>query len=64
MSEIGPIKPYGPPIRDAVASGDTRQMREVEQNARQWLDRNPDDPNAREVRSALGELESALHRGR
>ncbi|HEX8395228.1 MAG TPA: DUF1843 domain-containing protein [Longimicrobium sp.] len=60
---IGPIKPYGPPIRDAVASGDTARMRRVGDNARLWLQQNPDHKDAGEVRAALADLDGALTRG-
>ncbi len=59
---IGPIKPYGPPIRDAVASGDTARMRRVSDNAHLWLRQNPDHKDAVDVRAALAELDNALTR--
>jgi len=57
---VGPIKPYGPPIRDAVASGDTAQMQRVGDNARRWLAENAQHRDVAEVRSALAELDAAL----
>ena len=59
-SSMGPIRPYGPPIRDAIASGDTSRMRQQGENARRWLEQNPSDANADEVRSALRQLDEAL----
>ncbi|MBB4636187.1 DUF1843 domain-containing protein [Longimicrobium terrae] len=59
---IGPIKPYGPPIRDAVASGDTGRMRRVSDNAHRWLEEYPHHKDAGEVRAALADLDSALTR--
>lgn len=56
----GDIKPYGPPIREAVASGDTTQMQIQADNAYRWLAANPGDPNAEDVRLALAELDAAL----
>lgn len=59
-SSMGPIRPYGPPIMDAIASGDTSRMRQQGENARRWLEQNPGDANADEVRSALRQLDEAL----
>lgn len=56
----GDIKPYGPPIREAVASGDPARMRSQAERARRWLADNPGDPDAEAVRTALAELEGAL----
>lgn len=58
----GPIRPYGPPIRDAIASGDTTRMRQVGESARKWLQDNPGDANQGEVHAALRELDEALGR--
>lgn len=60
--ETGPLKPYGPPIQDAIASGDTLRMRQASINANQWLARNEGDPSAPQVRAALADLDNALHR--
>lgn len=56
----GPLPPYGPPIREAVASGDTVQMQVQADNARSWLAANPGNANAEDVRAALSELDVAL----
>ncbi len=56
----GPVKPYGPPIRDAIASGDTVQMRGAYDNGTRWLAANSGDPAAEDVKHALAELEGAL----
>jgi hypothetical protein len=58
---VGPVKPYGPPIRDAVASGDTARMQRVGDNARRWLAENGHHKDVAEVRAALAELDASLH---
>ena len=62
-SNFGNVKPYGPPIREAIASGDQAKMRQVGESARRWLEQNPGDPNQGEVHAALSELSEALRRG-
>lgn len=61
-ANIGNIKPYGPPIRDAIASGDTTRMRQQGENARRWLEQNPGHESQGEVHAALRELDEALGR--
>jgi hypothetical protein len=56
----GDIKPYGTPIREAIASGDVAQMKLQYDSATRWLEANPGDPAAEDVKVALGELEAAL----
>jgi hypothetical protein len=56
----GDIKPYGPPIREAIASGDVTRMQLQYDSGTRWLEANADDPAAEDVRIALAELESAL----
>jgi hypothetical protein len=56
----GDIKPYGPPIREAIASGDTTRMQLQYDSATRWLAANSGDPAAEDVKIALVELESAL----
>jgi hypothetical protein len=56
----GDMKPYGTPIREAIASGDTTQMQLQYDSARRWLSANSGDPAAEDVKIALVELESAL----
>ena len=56
----GPLPPYGPPIRDAIASGDLTRMRYEAENAYRWLEANPGDELVPEVKVALAELERAL----
>ena len=52
--------PYGTPIRQAVASGDTVQMRQQADSARAWLSANPGHASTADVTAALAELEIAL----
>jgi hypothetical protein len=59
-SNIGNIRPYGPPIYDAIASGDTTKMRQVRESARKWLEANPGDEGQGEVHAALRKLDEAL----
>lgn len=56
----GPVKPYGPPIRDAIASGDEVQMKAAYDNGIRWLSANGGDPAAEDVKIALTELDGAL----
>jgi len=60
ISGPGDIKPYGSPIREAIASGDTVRMQLQGDSARRWLDANAGDPAADDVRVALAELDAAL----
>jgi hypothetical protein len=64
MSEAntGDIKPYGVPIREAIASGDATRMRQQGDSARRWLDQNPGHESQGEVHAALRELSEALAR--
>lgn len=64
MSEAntGDIKPYGVPIREAIASGDTTRMRQQGDSARRWLQQNPGHEHHDEVMAALLELGEALAR--
>jgi hypothetical protein len=59
-SHFGPIRPYGVPIREAIASGDQSRMRQAEQNAREWLAKNPGHESQGEVHAALRELKESL----
>lgn len=56
----GPMIPYGTPIRQAIASGDTVQMQQQAQSARAWLASNPGHASAGDVSAALAELDVAL----
>lgn len=56
-----PVVPYGTPIRQAAASGDTAQMQEQSAAARGWLASNPEHPSAADVSAALAELDAALN---
>lgn len=56
-----PVVPYGTPIRQAIASGDTAQMQQQAAIAQAWLASNPGHPSAGEVSAALAELDAALH---
>lgn len=60
---FGPVPPYGPPIREAIASGDTTRMREVREKARQWLKENPGHSEFGHAQKALRELDDALGGG-
>lgn len=57
---FGSVPPYGVPIREALASGDTTRMREVREDARRWLEQNPGHEKQGEVHAALRELEERL----
>lgn len=59
-SSVGPVPPYGPPIRDAIASGDTTRMRAEGERARQWLKANPGHRDFGQAQAALRELDEAL----
>jgi hypothetical protein len=63
-ANFGSVPPYGAPIRQAIASGDTTQMRQVGDNARQWLKDNPGHERQGEVHAALRELGEKLGGGR
>jgi hypothetical protein len=56
----GDVKPYGPPIREAIASGDVTRMQLPYDSGTRRLEANAGDPAAEDVRIALTELESAL----
>lgn len=56
----GPVPPYGPPIREAIASGDMTKMRQVRESARQWLKENPGHAEFGHAQKALRELDDAL----
>jgi hypothetical protein len=60
VTQPGDNKPYGPPIRDAIASGDATKMRLQFDSAHRWLAANSGDPAAEDVRVALDELGAAL----
>ena len=36
-ANFGSVPPYGAPIRQAIASGDSTRMRQIAESARQWL---------------------------
>jgi hypothetical protein len=52
--------PYGPPIRDAVASGDINQMRRVRHTASEWL--NAVEAELTTIRTELAKLDAAIAR--
>lgn len=60
---FGSVPPYGAPIREAIASGDRTQMRQVRERARQWLRENPGHSDFGHAQKALRELEDALGEG-
>ena len=47
----GALPPYGDPIRQAIARGDQREMKNVAASARKWM---------ADVQSALDQLDSAM----
>jgi hypothetical protein len=55
----GTVMPYGVAIREAAASGDESRIRQVSQQARQWLKDNPSHANQGEVHAALREVDEA-----
>jgi hypothetical protein len=57
-----PVVPYGTPVRQAIASGDTTQMQQQAASTQEWLAANPDHPSAGDVSAALAELNAALKR--
>jgi Domain of unknown function (DUF1843) len=50
--------PYGPPIRDAVASGDLNQMRRIRHATSQWLSSVEGELTA--IRTELAKLDAAI----
>lgn len=62
-SAFGPIPPYGVPIREALASGDTGRIRQIAEAARRWLEDNPGHERQGEVHQALREVDERLGRG-
>ncbi|MGX1095948.1 hypothetical protein RKD47_006714 [Streptomyces albogriseolus] len=65
-SSTGPLPPYGPPIHDAIVSGDLQHMKAVAEAARKALYEVEFQPVAadqrEEVKEALEALESAITR--
>jgi hypothetical protein len=59
-ASFGSVPPYGVPIRQAIASGDATQMRQIRDGAQQWLRANPGHERQGEVHAALRELEEKL----
>lgn len=47
----GPLPPYGVAIREAIARGDVREMRQVAAQSRKWL---------KETQAALDAMEKSL----
>jgi hypothetical protein len=45
--------PYGPPIREAIARGDAREMQQIATSARKWV---------RDVQTALDALERKIEK--
>jgi hypothetical protein len=50
--------PYGPPIRDAVASGDLNQMRRIRHSTSEWL--NSVEVELAAIRIELAKLDAAI----
>jgi hypothetical protein len=47
----GALPPYGVPIREAIARGDVREMRQVAASTRKWL---------KDVQAALDRMEKSM----
>jgi hypothetical protein len=62
-SNFGPVKPYGPAIREAVASGDKARIRQAAEQGRSWLAANPGHENHGDVQAALRELDESYGQG-
>ena len=59
MAISGPVPPYGEAIQQAVASGDLAKMKEVAQQAEQFLSQWGNIPAALEsLKSEIAKLES------
>jgi hypothetical protein len=52
------IRPYGDPIREAIAKGDIVEMRRLAMSTHKWLENA--EREISEIRDALAELESAV----
>jgi Domain of unknown function (DUF1843) len=50
-AESGPVPPYGPPIREAIARGNVQEMRKVAASARKFI---------RDVEAALRTLDKRI----
>ena len=51
LAQGGPLPPYGVAIRNAIASGDVREMRKVAAATRKWM---------REVQTSLAAMEKSV----
>lgn len=47
----GPLPPYGPPIKEAIARGNVAEMKKLAASTRKWL---------KDVQAALDRLEKAI----
>jgi Domain of unknown function (DUF1843) len=47
----GPMPPYGPPIKEAIARGNVAEMKRLATSTRKWL---------KDVQAALDALEKAI----
>ena len=56
-ANVGNNMPYGPAIREAMASGDRGRISAVAQRAMRWLADNPGHEKHGEVKAALRELD-------
>lgn len=56
-ANVGNMMPYGPAIREAVASGDRARISAVAQQSLRWLAENPGHEKHGEVKAALRELD-------
>lgn len=59
-SHVGHNMPYGPAIREAVASGDKNRIRKAAEDGMRWLAANPGHENHGDVQAALRELDEAM----
>ncbi len=55
-ANVGHNMPYGPAIREAMASGDRARINAASQHAERWLADNPGHHNHGDVKAALREL--------
>jgi hypothetical protein len=60
QAQTHPVPPYGPPIHEAIATGDLARLREMAQHAQQWIAEHGDLSAALEILKAeIARRESA-----
>ena len=62
-SNVGHNMPYGPAIREALASGDRARIRQAAEQGRSWLAANPGHENHGDVQKALRQLDESYGQG-